>query len=661
MSFFRRIILIIGIVSISGILEARVVKIWPGINHIGMYNILTHISDYSNELNYVIIPNNGKKKLFPLPTELTYRLVKENLIIIANNLNLQSAEFYADNRKLINEYYKKTNKTLDNIKNDTDPFYLLATAFTELINMNTGTEQSDKNVDKIAKLIEAHIDVFVEAILSGGDPKKIIKDALYKPLCNIVVTFYNVNPNKHPIINFLISKFADITGDILYETIEHIKDGEKFTELSVVVSKKITLEGVWDALGVWQNYIEAMIDSAKIYNILSTMDQLSNNTNGMILHNYVGYFIKDYVEKYNMNINLMVNDSSYCFDWAFDGSCASYSKPHNFFQLFVLYGLNHGYLKGINLDSYAIEDLWLLAHKVLYLIENFGDGGNNKIILNINADGNIKINPASYALNQLYWMLPLTIKNKVFLDYTSNNMVFGNIQHNIFIADNDLKNYNPYSNNSLFETKKHINITFKYYKTVNLNLQGKYLYIDNLEKIINYNGLLEKNGISTSYQIYNKIKILFNKLYVPLYKVKLPTKEQQKIINRLIPSGIIPTKPNLILYLFSFTTKKDIKDAFRKYEYLTNSKFYSENKLNELLKNLKNNYITKKQFLYFIYRLFYDKNGNYTLPFNKDIPYYVGCLYNKNIVKEINNLDAPITNIEMYIILYRLFQIGVPK
>ena len=188
-----------------------------------------------------------------------------------------------------------------------------------------------------------------------------------------------------------------------------------------------------------------------------------------------------------------------------------------------------------------------------------------------------------------------------------------------------------------------------------MNLQGEYIYIDGLEKTVNYNGILKENGISVYDQIYNKIITTFNKLYIPLYKVELPTKEQQKIINRIIPIGIIPEKPNLTLYLLSLATKQDVKDAFEKYRYLTNSKFYSENKLNNLLKNLKNIYILKKDFLYFVYRLVYDNKYD-ILALNKGIPYYIQYLYNKGIIKNTNNLDTPITNIEMYMILYRLFQ-----
>ena len=663
MNFFKQIILIIiAVMCIFNSLSAKVVEIWPGINEIRRYKILTHLSDYSNMLNYIVIPKNGKKELFPLPTELTYRLVKENLVIIANNLAVKDTKFYVDNMNLINEYYEKIDKTLDSIKNNTDPFYLLATAFTMLVNINTGTKQSDENVDKIATIIKSQISVYIEALLSGGDPKELIRNAIYKPLCDIVVKFYNVDPNKHPIINFLISKFADITGDGLYEAVKFLK-GEKLTEIPIEISKKITLEGIWEALGVWQNYIEGIVNIGKMYNILSTIDKLSNNTDEMIIHNYVSQFIKDYVEKYNMNINLMANDSAYCFDWAFNGSCIIYSKPHNFFQLFILYGLSHGYLKGINLNSYLIEDLWLLAHQTLYLIENFGDGGNNKIILDVDDNGKIKINNESYILNQLYWMLPLSIKDKVF-----GYMIPYNVKHNIFIADNDLKNYNPYyvndsdiNNNRYINTKKHISVTFKYYETVNLNLQGKYIYIDNLEKTINYNGILEENGISISNQVYNKIITKFNKLYIPLYKVELPTKEQQEIINNLIPTGIVPEKSNLALYLLSFTTKEDVKNAFEQFEYLTNSKFYSKNKLNELLKNLKSTYITRGEFLYFIEQLFYNKmqNYNYYLPFNKNIPYYVALLYNNGIIKKLNvNLNDSITNIEMFMILYRISRLG---
>jgi len=265
MKFFKQIILIIiALMSIFNNLDARVVEIWPGINKIGRYKILTHLSDYSNMLNYVIIPKNGRKELFPLPTELTYRLIKKNLIIVANNLAVKNTKFYVDNINLINKYYEKTNEVLDNIKNNTDPFYLLATAFTILVNMNTGTKQSDKNIDKIATIIKSHISVYIESLLSGGNPKELIINAIYKPLCDIVVKFYNVDPNKHPVMNFFISKFADITGDVLNETVKFIKEGkEALTKMSIGVSKKITLEGTWEALGVWQNYIETMVNAGK--------------------------------------------------------------------------------------------------------------------------------------------------------------------------------------------------------------------------------------------------------------------------------------------------------------------------------------------------------------------------------------------------------------
>ena len=655
------------IVLCVSFLSARVVEIWPGIDKLGRYKILNHISDYSNKLNYVVIIKDGKKELFPIPTDLTYSLVKKNLVSIASNFAGQDTKFYVDNINLINKYYEEVDRTLNNIKNYTDPFYLLATAFTMIVNMNTGTKKSDETVDKIATIIKSHVSLYIEAILSGGNPKEIIRNALYKPLCDIVVKYYNINPEEHPILNFLISKFADITGDVLYEIIKSKKlIGE--TNIGVAIFTKVSVEGVWNALGVWLNYIEAMVNAGKIYNIISTIHQLSNNTDELIIHNYVREFIKDYVEKYNMNINLMANDSIYCFEAAYNGQCILPKdiKPHNFFQLFVMYGIKNGYLKNINLDSYLIKDLWLLAHQALFLIENFGNGGNNKIILDIDNNGNVKIDNLSYSLYQLYWMLPLSMKNEVF-----DNMIAYDVGNNVFIAEAASKRmfyYNPFyfrnllagifNSYEIISSKQHINVTYTLKTIENKNLQGKFVKINGLKKVINYNGFLADKGSPENYQVYEKQIQKFDTIYIPLYKIKLFTKEQQIVINKLIPTGMVSLKPNPLQYLLSFTTFEDIKEVFNKYRYLTNSKLYSEIKLNNLLQSLESStsyYITKKEFLYFIYELFYDKpNSTNVLPFNKNIPYYVAILYRKGIIKKLDDIDTPLTNIAMFIILYRI-------
>ena len=586
--FIRQVLLVvIGVLIIGEELSARTVEIWPGMAHIGKYKIMKDSYLYADKFNFVYIKDaKGKEILYPISTELTKNFVKQNLYSIASQFYNLDIKTYNNNIKGIKQFYKS-------FKDPVDPMNLMKGLYCGIqkdknpnecyneIKTNTVQNELFNNVFMVAAEIIINTSKGVVKATSETIEKTVLKKMIESN--NLLITqlfqgdgFWNMS------LKYIFTKAVGVAADYLVEKSFSIASEKTAQE---AVAKKL-YGGFMGGLTFWAEVANGT------GNILSTVNALFKTNNAIKnfeIKDYSYKFLKDYIYKYNMNIDKMANDCDLSLannKYKLDRSI-NHVHPHNFFQLFVIYAINH-YKDINNINLYSPKNMyqmWLEAHNTLRMIQSLGDGGNLKIYLNMNdITGALKVNNKSYNLNAMYWMLPLDMKNKV-RNYYSNignisvvenpNMDYRTAFYTLLYAANKhFHNYNPFIykydyeqnwgylfNNHRITSHEYINVNLS--KMVHLKnglVQNKFIniiYKFGVNKIINYNGFLTKND----YQIY-KENTFSQIVYFPRY-FQYP--KSNGILDKYISSGIVDISPNISEQMPLAISQNKLKSIFIRY------------------------------------------------------------------------------------------------
>jgi len=634
--FIRKVLLVmIGVLLIGGSLSARTVEIWPGMSHIGKYKIMKNSYLYADKFNFVYIKDaSGKEILYPIPTKLTRNYVKQNLYYIASQFYNINVKTYNNNIKGINQFY-------ESFKDPVDPINLMKGLYcgihkdkkyknpNECYNeIKTSTVQNElfNNVFMVAAEILINAKKGVGDVASEAIGKTVLKKMIETPNNLLITQLFQGDGFWSNCLKYIFTKGVGVAADYLVEKSFAMTSKKALEE---AVAKKL-YGGFMGGLAFWA---EVANGTGNITNTLNTIFKLNNGISNFEIKNYGYQFIKDYINKYNMDIDKMAKDCDLSLannKYKIANISPNHTHPYNFFQLFVIYAVNH-YKDISDIDLYSpkyMYQMWLEAHDVLRMIQYLGNGGNLKIYLDVDyITGSIKVNNKSYNLNALYWMLPMEIKNKVQnyytnLIYTEPKSAFYTL---LYAANTHFHNLNPFIqkynyeyswgylfNNHKISNHKHINIILSKNALVETGLaQNKFrniIYKFDVNKTINYNGFFTKSD----YQVYKK-KTTSQTVYIPRY---FQVSKSNDILGKYISIGIIDISPNIYEQMFLSITQSKLKSIFIRYANL--SSVFSKQEVINSFRNISwTSPIKRKQFFKFLVKLLkIDTTSQYSVNFS---------------------------------------------
>lgn len=155
----QMLILLIGIFIFGGSLSADVlsnpplaIEAYPGLNHIGAFKISKNMPMYAGRLNFAAIEENGKIKVYPIPTQLTKKY-------LANMLYYSTLKF-ADITKF-NENINNISNLQKSLQNPTDPINIIRS-------IKCNLESKDVNkcmVDTTPSKLDGELNSFFMAVV----------------------------------------------------------------------------------------------------------------------------------------------------------------------------------------------------------------------------------------------------------------------------------------------------------------------------------------------------------------------------------------------------------------------------------------------------------------------------------------------------------------
>ena len=619
------------------------VTLYPGIKYLN--------TNPSNSDIFIKDLKTGKNGLLYTPEKIRNRVKHQLIYYTAIETSTKKDTNYISE---ISKIQKKLQKIGDSVKNNVDPFYLLAEMFANFANFGNDKEKN-KAISNLKSVISSYVGTMIDRIAAAlktsdnASSKAVLVNIVILPIINNTIKeianrsadILNINVSKSPVYAYCMSKLGDAMV-ILGTVAINIYKNKAFTNAlgsdSVKLLFKESLKGGLKAsagkiilgyIAVIPALVEGAVNILNSVNIVVAMSATMQATKKMLYKELLLDFIRDYTLKYNMNIVNMANDSVY-----------AKKHPNDFLEIFIYYLMTHNakgkvafkdsyisnaevidsssssYSVGalmynlislgksrdikINLNSKDdIKDLTKLARLTLTLIEKYGDGGNNKIFLTYKDKKEkvgLQINSNSYKTIRLYWMPE---KDFYYPSYTNSDewlfKYYDNIATPYTVQDNDWKT------RSVLESSDHINIE---YKDVTYVMNGKYLELNNFKKVINYNGFMGKN-----YSKYSKIVTSFPLIYIPDYnlaKYSFSNNKVGKYIGKLFLWDIIPIEylfssdKELKKYLYKPITMTDVFRIFKKFE---NNVHYSHTDLNTAyLNTLKssNSLLTRKVLFKFL-------------------------------------------------------------
>ena len=565
--FFKVIILLFLIINL---LNARVVEIYPSLNTIGRWKIYHNISNYSNVLNYVIISQKNKKELYPVPTNLTKKFI--GFLLYLRTVKYVNQQLNYNNEELddLNLTYNEIDNTLNNID---DPYKAVILFLLLPFDKNP----DGKVVSMLAKQLEQYT-MFAEEKSSTCEKIMALIDANIKT--PIIDTIFDDYYKQHP--------FKKVIFDIIWDQV--IKDSVnkifcKHEEIKVSFGRYLL-----DRITIDLKTITAIL---KGINLMYSVEKSENIENKQKFLFYLQNFIKDYVFKYNMNINLMANDCDLSSEKSGNyriNNPTLLHKPFTFFQVFIIYGITHNYLNNINLmDGKNMYYLWIVAHTALDLINRFGDGGNYKIYINVNDRNpiNSSINSKTFFTNSLYWMLPLEEKYNIEMIYTNSINNFNSFYYNLYLANYDYSVLNPY-----YHKTEYNDVYMRYIKNAHLyNTIFKLIKIDNREFLL-FSGIKKINK-----------KEFFIKSFIPIYNISYDKKNLLNIVLiKALKLGLIDYNPNLKEeVLDNVSYNKLIKILYRFSKITSIKEMQNKTNINKNLRKIKwTLYIKREDFFKFL-------------------------------------------------------------
>lgn len=646
-------ILIIGIFIFGSSLNGRVVEVWPGYNYYKKFKNNENAPIYVKNFNFVVKDGYA----YPIDSLLTRNHFKYRPYFASAALL---------NSKTFMMAIEDISETRDSLQNVVDPISFLRSFFPKQLDTgevvtNTMIEDAINNffMSVAAIIVKKSEGVSAKTALTTAVIEYVLKEEFLKSHINIPSAFIN---NEG--IKYLISKSTSIAIDYLWEA-----------GLTKAAPKIIAKELFSGFMGAVTFYMEVINGSINIISTVWAINSIDETTRQEEIKLYINEFLRDYTNKYNMDIYRMASDSNLTI----------YGKeyiPHNFFQLFVLYtakNRNLSYNDLMSLNGKFMYYMWLGAHTALSFIEKYGDGGNLKIYLDVDdTTGNIKILPKSYALNSLYWMLPLELETDVNMNMMNQNTLEGKL----YLANNNFSGYNPFKKvtndmlfNALLMSDEHISIN----GTGNLksvNIQSKFeneAFQLNLSKVINYNGFIEP-----SFRIYKKILINYPDIFIPKYYWGNLHNNENDILLRYLQLGIIEPSVNIGERLFSAIDAMDIKLYFYRFRkiYGTSVK-YGGVELDKAFNSIQwTTPVKRKQFFKFLVKLLkIDTLPHYSTGFTK--AYFnifskkaicqnttlEGCALKGKGISNGTNPENPVTLFQVLLTLDRIesLYVGSPK
>jgi hypothetical protein len=502
---------IIFVVCLLNNVLARQVILMPGISKIRVFS-------YKNLLykpDYIVV----KGKTFRLLTKKNIRFAETTLLYYTGLITMNNTE------KLISdvEHIKNMHDALYNMA---DPIEALAYLIKKYL-----IKEDDLSVKILSKAISESLISAASLMIQGKSKSadKAFKLALEGLGAENKVAAHAIIEviKNHPILKYLLTKTIDIAVDM---GITKLK-GEAFNiAIEGIMSGGMTLlEGI-------NNFINVIDTSWAISETVDTEKRI-------YIQSLVLDFIKDYVLKYKMNIEQMTKDTTISFYRKFSylkgytfsinnngGKYYDLGHPRNFYQLFLWYLINKGkipisdvkteiyYGSSINNDEYYYL---LAAREALDIIEHYGDGGNFKVILDID-DITGKVKPR-FKILRLYWMPSKDIIDNVrILEEIPNEKASGIVTPNM-VRLGYFEYYDPFVPYSKYDygniviprypdslIKDHVSFYFDHKEIITKN-GINYLLLYNAGITINY------NGFNPRYKVYKKQSIRFGNIAIPLY------------------------------------------------------------------------------------------------------------------------------------------------
>ena len=564
------ILVLVGRLKADSIItEASFLEAYPAMNHISAFKISKNLPLYESRLNFVAIEENGKVKIYPILTELTKTYLSDWLYFSTLKF-LDTEQFNNDIQNIAN--------LQKSLQNSTDPINIFRS-----IMCNFQSDDVNKCMaEKKGTLLDSELNSFFMAVVNIAiEGKKsigkvstefILKDTYLKNTHSELVKLFSENDT----VKYLFDKILSITIDYLWD-----KGLGKEQ-----IAKKL-YSGFMGALTFYAEVANGVI------NITSTLWATEKTTDALTkkeIKIYISEFIRDYVFKYNMNIYRMAEDAEIV-------SCITNKKqcqkipgryresrdiiPTDFFQLFVTYAVVNNFIDDINLNiSKNMYYMFEAAQEALRLIENFGDGGNQKVFFDIWKDGTVYISPNSYSLQQLYWM-PTKEINKEIYRCMPPWMVNGLRINSMLEGSCNIRKYNPFYDDKYFHRlvaerfdrysyQRHVSVKVKKSKIDRSNIKNLYksdYYKLTFEKVINYNAFLNDDG-----KIYKKIAKKFTVAF-PNIEFTNTSDYVTNLLDKYLKKGIIDYEPNLGEKLLNFITAKELQVIFKRFTNL-NKRFF---------------------------------------------------------------------------------------
>ena len=601
--------LVMVILLLVSTITAKTVTIYPGLNHVGIAKINKNKQYYQNLINLV-----NDNTISPVVSELTNRFIQASMYNLINASTSQEIKFTQQELQDIEDKYKSIDETLSGID---DPFKILVTMFISL--SGADPSQYTSLISVVANYIKTKLSVGIEVAIENSktnpDISQIKRTLAKATMDAIIVPLMEIKPVKdyfeqHTILKFVIENTSAILGDLFFEIYNKVKKG---AESSQVIDEKIklsTLEGIWSIVGAIDLWLKTATGFVKLLNLNSAIILTQNVDVKMSIVGYENTFINDFLFKYHSNLIEMYKVS----DLGDQASAGTYfidpanginkTRPTTFYQLFVIYGITHGYLNNVDFnDPHNMYLMYTAAKQMQFFIKNY-IGVNHNIYVDISdQDTAVTINQKTYQLQQLYWILPSELNNKI-EDYMVNQSSYGNFYHLLFFENsswNSFHLYNPFIASSKTDislhklpyyynsisSQRHINITYDKAEIKEINGAG-YLVFTNLQKTINWNGFLAEKGYDTYFQQYPKEIIQFDSVYIPFYRSNITDPYIRKLVDKYIHNGVLKsdiidmqkylTTPILSLELLESCSKEDhvqnifigdIDDAFFSIQWTT--------------------------------------------------------------------------------------------
>ena len=685
----RRVIsLFLSIVLLVSTSNSRIVEVSPSFNMMKGYKGNIILENMENEIG-----NN---------------LLRATFLIVSTEKDMKDLE------TSIQKY--KNRLSYINYSNYVDPIYDISKLIVYLSGI--GVKDEKNTVDKLKSVLSAIIGTKLEQIANAIELAKsknltmnmIAWKILIQPYINNMIkeilnksdTILGVKMEKSPIATYLLSKAGDIITTTLSTVIDKSWNTSVKGELINIV-KGGFLKGVMSYIAVVPALVEGLANSAKLVNSILNINDSQNTIKNILFKSLLLSFIRDYVQKYNMNIYKMAEDSIINKNYIPFGLFKESAKPDDFFEVFLYYLLSHnekgkvssyddsyigkskvdiespwysnlvyniltlGKDSDVKIKIYNIEDektLLLLAREALDLIEMSGDGGNLKVLLDVD-DKNKKlyINGKSFCINRYYWMPSRKYIENYFINDSVTWFYYFSDKYEYSLTpptpfDNTVKTIiSTYIANNTFKTevcsRKHINID------VTLNkVDNKWFYIKNIKKTINYNGFIVDAYHNNDALFYSKANYQINRnLLIPNYNYINNIFTKTKVANliiRLIKNNIIPKN-----ILYDGTLKKyllekpllatDVVKFFKLYDNKNYLFRLPHNHFTIKYFNNKSKFITRKELFNALVK-YYNLKINYNQKLKNDWTYEGATLAQYHLIKKSSKMFANV-NINLYTLI----------